>query len=283
MAAAQAAANAVIAAGSLVATRCYNGANSSANARTSVVISSAVLKPCNLAISPFTSGSSLERARSFSIVKEKSTGVAASATKLEVAPAVEEEKEVKATESPAEVATEASVSSFMTDVANLVKLVDSRDIVELEMKHKDYEIIIRKKEALAPPPAPPASFPGPHVMAHTSFPGYPGPPLSPPPAVTTPAPEETAPAEAPPTAAPTSQHTSMLSPMAGTFYRSPGPGEPPFVHVGDKVTKGQVVCIVEAMKLMNEIEADQSGTIVEIAAEDGKPVSIESPLFIIKP
>ncbi|KAL2642586.1 hypothetical protein R1flu_010173 [Riccia fluitans] len=278
MAAAQAAASAVIAAGFSY------GANSSAIGRTSVVVTSAGLKPCHVSISSFVSGASLERSRSFSIAKEKASGIAVSATKLEVAPAVEEEKEVKVTESPAAVATEASVSSFMTDVANLVKLVDSRDIVELEMKHKDYEIIIRKKEALAPPPPPPVSFPGPHVMAHTSFPGYPAPPLSPPPAATSPAPAETAPeAAAAPAAAPATQHPPMLSPMAGTFYRSPGPGEPPFVQVGDKVTKGQVLCIVEAMKLMNEIEADQSGTIVEIVAEDGKPVSIESPLYIIKP
>ncbi|RZR88090.1 hypothetical protein BHM03_00015610 [Ensete ventricosum] len=81
----------------------------------------------------------------------------------------------------------------------------------------------------------------------------------------------------------------LKCPMAGTFYRCPAPGEPPFVKVGDKVQKGQVVCIIEAMKLMNEIEdwdnttpgvsylqSDQSGTVVEIIAEDGKPVSVDS-------
>ncbi|XP_019080687.1 biotin carboxyl carrier protein of acetyl-CoA carboxylase 2, chloroplastic isoform X1 [Vitis vinifera] len=80
-----------------------------------------------------------------------------------------------------------------------------------------------------------------------------------------------------------SSHPPLKCPMAGTFYRSPGPGEPPFVMVGDKVQKGQVVCIIEAMKLMNEIEADQSGTITEILAEDGKPVSIDRPLLVIAP
>ncbi|XP_042439953.1 biotin carboxyl carrier protein of acetyl-CoA carboxylase 2, chloroplastic-like [Zingiber officinale] len=63
--------------------------------------------------------------------------------------------------------------------------------------------------------------------------------------------------------------------MTGTFYRNPGPGLPPFVKPGDKVNKGQVLCIIEAMKLMNEIEADQAGTVVEILLiEDGKPVGV---------
>ncbi|KAK9141114.1 hypothetical protein Scep_010795 [Stephania cephalantha] len=80
-----------------------------------------------------------------------------------------------------------------------------------------------------------------------------------------------------------SSHPPLKSPMAGTFYRSPGPGQPAFVKVGDKVQKGQSLCIIEAMKLMNEIEADQSGKIVEILLEDGKPVSVDTPLFVIEP
>ncbi|KAL6504009.1 hypothetical protein OROGR_025932 [Orobanche gracilis] len=74
--------------------------------------------------------------------------------------------------------------------------------------------------------------------------------------------------------APIASNPPLKCPMAGTFYRSPAPGEPPFVKVGDKVKKGQVLCIIEAMKLINEIEADTSGTLVEILAEDGKPVNI---------
>ncbi|KAG6551931.1 hypothetical protein Mapa_006548 [Marchantia paleacea] len=270
MAAAQAAA---AAAGVAIASRCRSGACSSANPR--VVLAPGLKSFSSVSIS----SSTFLRSRSFNVAKDNAYGITASATKLEVAPVVEEEKEVQAAEIPPVLTPEASVASFMTDVANLVKLVDSRDIVELEMKHKDYEIVIRKKEALPPPPAPPVSFPGPHVMAHTSFPGYPAAPMSPPPAAAA----APAPAEIVPAAPPASLHPPMLSPMAGTFYRSPAPGEKAFVQVGDKVTKGQVLCIVEAMKLMNEIEADQSGTIVEIVAEDGKPVSIESPLFVIKP
>ncbi|KAG6547741.1 hypothetical protein Mapa_010554 [Marchantia paleacea] len=207
-------------------------------------------------------------------------GVITSAGGLDADSITEEERSVAAKIS--DKTQSSSISSFMADVTNLVKLVDTRDIIELEMKHKDYELVIRKKEALPPPPPPPTSIPGPHVMAHTSYPEYLAPPTPQGPAWadTTPA---SAFASETPQVAPASMYPPMLSPMAGTFYRSPAPGEPAFVQVGDKITKGQVLCIVEAMKLMNEIEADQSGTILEIVAEDGKPVSIESPLYIIKP
>lgn len=182
---------------------------------------------------------------------------------------------------------EASISSVMADVANLVKLVDSRDIVELELKHSDYELVIRKKEALPPPPVPPSFLP-PQMIAQSSYPAYaplaPPPPPPPPPSSTPAAPPaQLVPPPAAPASSPGSDFPRILSPMAGTFYKCPAPGEPAFVKVGDKVQKGQVICIVEAMKLMNEIEADQSGTVVEIVAEDGKPVSVDSPLYVIKP
>lgn len=174
-----------------------------------------------------------------------------------------------------------SISAFMSQVSDLVKLVDSRDIMELELKQLGCELLIRKKEALPQPPATASVItmqpPHPHSML----------PYQPPPAQVV-APASTAPSvptPALPAPAQTSKssHPPLKCPMAGTFYQSPGPGEPPFVKVGDKVQKGQVVCIVEAMKLMNEIEADQSGTIAEILAEDGKPVSIDTPLLVIAP
>ena len=74
----------------------------------------------------------------------------------------------------------------------------------------------------------------------------------------------------------------MTSPFVGTFYRAPGPDTPVFVDVGQKVKKGQTLCIVEAMKLMNEIEAEFDGEIKAILVENGKPVEFGSPLFIIK-
>jgi acetyl-CoA carboxylase biotin carboxyl carrier protein len=75
----------------------------------------------------------------------------------------------------------------------------------------------------------------------------------------------------------------MKSPIVGTFYRSPDPSAPPFVNVGDHVRAGQVVCIVEAMKLMNEIEADEAGEIVKVHLANGQPVQYGDPLFTIRP
>ncbi|KAG7550753.1 Biotin/lipoyl attachment [Arabidopsis thaliana x Arabidopsis arenosa] len=173
----------------------------------------------------------------------------------------------------------AELSEFMAKVSGLLKLVDSKDIVELELKQLDCEIVIRKKEALQQAVAPaPVYHSMPPLMTDLSMP--PAQPVAPPPPSPTPS---STPATAKPTTAPSSSHPPLKSPMAGTFYRSPGPGEPPFVKVGDKVQKGQVVCIIEAMKLMNEIEAEKSGTITELLAEDGKPVSIDTPLFVILP
>jgi acetyl-CoA carboxylase biotin carboxyl carrier protein len=76
-------------------------------------------------------------------------------------------------------------------------------------------------------------------------------------------------------------HT-LKSPMVGTFYRSPSPGSPPFVEVGQTVSKGQTLCIIEAMKLLNEIESDASGTIRSALVENGQPVEYGQPLFIIE-
>ncbi|KAK8592830.1 hypothetical protein V6N13_043542 [Hibiscus sabdariffa] len=166
----------------------------------------------------------------------------------------------------------AAISAFMAQVSDLVKLVDSRDVTELQLKQSDCEIVIRKKEALQPPEsAAPVVMPQymPQAMFQT-------PPLAAPVAApASPAPPAPAPSSPPPAKMGNSSHPPLKCPMAGTFYRSPAPGEPPFVKVGDKVQKGKVVCIIEAMKLMNEIEADQSGTVTEILVEDGKPVSVD--------
>ncbi|MBE9242522.1 acetyl-CoA carboxylase biotin carboxyl carrier protein, partial [Synechocystis salina] len=95
-----------------------------------------------------------------------------------------------------------------------------------------------------------------------------------------------APAPAPEVAAPSpadQKWTAIVSPMVGTFYRAPAPDEPPFVEVGDAVSKGQGVCIIEAMKLMNEIEAEVAGQVMEIVVENGEPVEYGQTLMWIKP
>ena len=99
------------------------------------------------------------------------------------------------------------------------------------------------------------------------------------------APAAPAPAAAPaPTAteAPANNYKSLKAPMIGTFYRSSGPDSPSFVQVGDMVEKGQVICIIEAMKLFNEIEAEESGRVVKALVENATPVEYDQPLFLIE-
>ena len=114
--------------------------------------------------------------------------------------------------------------------------------------------------------------------------------------VTTPAAIEAAPAPAP-VATPTTpsepalaavatendNHITIKSPIIGTFYRKPSPDKPNFAEVGDQISEGQVLCVVEAMKLFNEIESEVSGTIVKILVDDSSPVEFDQPLFVIDP
>lgn len=97
-----------------------------------------------------------------------------------------------------------------------------------------------------------------------------------------PAPSAGSPAPAP-AASSESKYVEIKSPMIGTFYRSPNPDSPSFVNVGDTIEKGQTVCIIEAMKLFNEIESDVSGTIVKIVAENSSPVEYDQVLFLVDP
>ncbi|KAJ8540228.1 hypothetical protein K7X08_030147 [Anisodus acutangulus] len=215
------------------------------------------------------------------VVRAQLNEVALGGSSNDAATPITQSEEVK---SPSETSSatsvsEETISNFISQVSNLVKLVNSRDVVELQLKQLDCEILIRKKEALPQPPSP-APSQNPVIQSYhvpsVQFSTPPAAAAAPPP-IQTPAPSPAAAKLA------GSSLPPLKSPMAGTFYRSPAPGEAPFVKVGGKVQKGQVLCIIEAMKLMNEIEADQSGTIVEVVAEDGKPVSVDTPLFVIKP
>ncbi len=104
------------------------------------------------------------------------------------------------------------------------------------------------------------------------------------PMIVAPATQAAAP-KATPTAEPASgkKTSEIKSPMIGTFYRTANPDSPPFVSVGDKVTKGQTVCIIEAMKLFNEIESEVSGTIVKVMVENATPVEYDQVLFVVEP
>ena len=96
-------------------------------------------------------------------------------------------------------------------------------------------------------------------------------------------PAATVPALTAPAAAPGPSYQSLKAPMIGTFYRSSGPESPVFVQVGDVVEQGQVICIIEAMKLFNEIEAEQAGRVVKVLVENASPVEYDQPLFLIEP
>jgi acetyl-CoA carboxylase biotin carboxyl carrier protein len=111
----------------------------------------------------------------------------------------------------------------------------------------------------------------------------PAPVQLPPPPAAAPVPAATASAPPPAAAAARSDLLAITAPMVGTFYRSPGPGDPPFVEVGSRIALGQTVCILEAMKLMNELEAEVSGEVVEILLENGTPVEFGQVLMRVKP
>lgn len=145
----------------------------------------------------------------------------------------------------------------------LIDLVSESGVAELEITEGEDRVRIVNRNGAAP------------VQVHQPV------TVAQPMPVPVPAPEA-APAPAPAPAAPQQTGTPLTSPMVGTFYRAPSPGADPFVKVGDTVKKGQVVCIIEAMKLLNEVEADMDGTVKEVCVENGQPVEFGQSLFIIE-
>ncbi|WP_042473719.1 acetyl-CoA carboxylase biotin carboxyl carrier protein [Bacillus ndiopicus] len=159
------------------------------------------------------------------------------------------------------------------EIREIIKLVDASSIdefvyeengakVKLKKKGNVTEVVVPKKEVVAPAPAPIA----PVVEA-------------------APTPVATPAASAPVEKAPVNENTDLhkiTSPMVGTFYQAPNPDSPAYVKVGDKVGEETIVCIVEAMKLFNEIEAEVKGEIVEILVKDGQLVEYGQPLFLVK-
>ena len=146
-------------------------------------------------------------------------------------------------------------------LTTLIDLVSESGVAELEITEGEDRVRIVNRNGAAP------------VQVHQPV------TVAQPMPVPVPAPEA-APAPAP--AAPQQTGTPLTSPMVGTFYRAPSPGADPFVKVGDTVKKGQVVCIIEAMKLLNEVEADMDGTVKEVCVENGQPVEFGQSLFIIE-
>ncbi len=152
-------------------------------------------------------------------------------------------------------------------IQELVKLINKTSIGEITIEEDGTKITIKQKKE-------------PNQKIYTQ--GAPSMPAANMPAA---APVASAPATAAPAAvAPkTDNLITIKSPMIGTFYRQSGPDKPIFVNVGDEVKTGKVVCIIEAMKLFNEIESEISGTIVKVLVEDASPVEYDQPLFLVEP
>jgi acetyl-CoA carboxylase biotin carboxyl carrier protein len=167
------------------------------------------------------------------------------------------------------------------EIQDLIKLVSRSGVSEVSIEDKDFKLSIKSENTKKGSKDHEAT-----IIQQIPM-GMPQMPM----AMQAPAPAPVA-AHAPATtAAPTtaeadakdSKHVIVKSPMIGTFYRSPSPDKGPFVNVGDSIKPGKVICIVEAMKLFNEIEAEISGTIVKILAEDSSPVEYDQPLFLVDP
>lgn len=169
----------------------------------------------------------------------------------------------------------------LSEIRELIKLIDQTAIHELEIENEGFRLAIRKpgkpELAVSHAPAPhmpvvpmPAVLPAAPAAASAVAPAAAEQPAA--------QPAESVPA---PAAANESLH-AITSPMVGTFYAAPSPTSPPYVKKGDKVTPKTVVCIVEAMKLMNEIEAEVKGEIVEVLVENGQLVEYGQPLFLVR-
>lgn len=167
----------------------------------------------------------------------------------------------------------------LKEIQEIIKLVAKTELSEFKLKDGDVKLHIRGKSyvAVAPQVASPAS---PSIInVPAAAPAYPAPVPPPAPAA---APTNT-PAPAAPPAEESSKYVEVKSPMIGTFYRASSPDKDPYVKVGDQINAGDTVCIVEAMKLFNEIEAEVSGTIVKVLVEDAQPIEYDQPLFLVDP
>lgn len=154
------------------------------------------------------------------------------------------------------------MSSSLETINALLAMMKENDIVELELEEGDFSIALRKQGVFCAPAMPP--MPG--MMAPMA------PMMAAPVAAATPA----ASGDADPSLA------QVKSPIVGTFYRGPAPESPPFVQEGDTVRKDSVVCIIEAMKIMNEIRAETDGVIERVLVEGGEPVEYGQPLFLVR-
>ena len=166
----------------------------------------------------------------------------------------------------------------LNEIQDLIKLVSKMNISEVELEKKDFKITIKSECAKSKGAANEqqiivqAAAPQAQVVAQPQVAAAPAP-----------APAPAAPAPAAPAPEENSNLIEVKSPMIGTFYRSTSPDKDPFVNVGSVIKSGDPICIIEAMKLFNEIEAEVSGKIVKVLVDDAKPVEYDQPLFLVDP
>jgi acetyl-CoA carboxylase biotin carboxyl carrier protein len=158
-------------------------------------------------------------------------------------------------------------------IQELIKLVNDSNIGEVTIEQKEFRVTIKQKEEQVT-----HTIAGPMHSPVYSQPAAQQPQISPSTSSTLQTPEQPKAEPATP-----SNTITIKSPMIGTFYRRPSPDKPIFVEVGDDVSPGKVVCIIEAMKLFNEIESEVKGKIVKILVEDASPVEYDQPLFLVEP
>ena len=161
----------------------------------------------------------------------------------------------------------------VNELRELVAALSQSDVAELTLKSSTFELTLRKQGVVTATTVPTV------VVASEAVSPAPVKPVD----VAAPVAESAAPASPP--AAPPGKHSDLLtisSPMVGTFYRASAPGAKPFVEVGDSIKEGDTICIVEAMKILNEIEADKSGTVTQILVQNGQAVEYGQPLFVIE-
>ncbi|MEL6909365.1 MAG: acetyl-CoA carboxylase biotin carboxyl carrier protein [Cyanobacteria bacterium J06629_2] len=155
------------------------------------------------------------------------------------------------------------------ELRDLLGAISQTDITELVLKNADFELTVRKDKGLVAV--------APTAIAPQTVETMSSPPATAPAAVAPPAPQAATPT------VDDKKWVDVTSPMVGTFYSAPAPDEDPFVGVGDRITKGDTVCIIEAMKLMNEIEGEVTGQIMEIAVQNGEPVEFGQVLMRVNP
>ncbi|MFQ3596964.1 MAG: acetyl-CoA carboxylase biotin carboxyl carrier protein [Chloroherpetonaceae bacterium] len=160
----------------------------------------------------------------------------------------------------------------LDDIQRLIKMVDESGLDEMTIEEGEFKLTLKKA---AEPSASPAMSAMPMMMPQY-FPQQHAQMAQAPPPAAKPTEASPVPVDA------AKKYKEIRSPMVGTFYRAPAPEANPYVQVGDSISKGKVLCIIEAMKLMNEIESDIDGKIVKILVENGKPVEFDQVLFLVE-